>query len=144
MPSSKTSTSILIDTNIIVASSIRQDKNNARAIAALSRERTERLLVVSPVLVEVFYLVATRISYDSAIEAIRRVRSTIKIISLEEADMIRMEQIMERYRSAHFDYADTAIMAVAERLNITRIMTFDRRDFSIYRPTNADTFELLP
>jgi predicted nucleic acid-binding protein len=35
-------------------------------------------------------------------------------------------------------------MAVAERLNIGRVLTLDRRDFQIMRPRHRDFFELLP
>jgi len=42
------------------------------------------------------------------------------------------------------DYADLAQVAVAERLGIKRIYTFDRRDFGIIRPIHTDYFELLP
>ncbi len=58
--------------------------------------------------------------------------------------MRRMEAIMTRYASARFDYADVAQMVLAERLKITQIYTFDRRDFSIFRPQHCDAFELLP
>ena len=36
------------------------------------------------------------------------------------------------------------IMALAERLGITQIATFDRRDFNIDRPRYCESFELLP
>ena len=51
---------------------------------------------------------------------------------------------MRQYADTELDFVDTAIMAVSERLNITRIATFDRRDFSIYRPTHVEHYELLP
>ena len=51
---------------------------------------------------------------------------------------------MLKYRDAELDYTDTSIMVVAERLNITRIFTFDRRDFGMYRPKHCDYFELVP
>jgi len=35
-------------------------------------------------------------------------------------------------------------MALAERLKIARILTFDRRDFGLYRPAHCDRFDLLP
>ncbi len=35
-------------------------------------------------------------------------------------------------------------MAMTEGLNVTEICTFDRRDFSIFRPTHCDYLELLP
>jgi hypothetical protein len=58
--------------------------------------------------------------------------------SLTNADLIRMQQIMEQYQDAAFDFTDTAIMALSERLNVTRVCTFDRRDFSIFRPAHCD------
>jgi hypothetical protein len=39
---------------------------------------------------------------------------------------------------------DASITAVAERLDITRILTLDQRDFRIIRPRHCDYFELLP
>ena len=35
-------------------------------------------------------------------------------------------------------------MAIAERRKITRIATFDTRDFGFYQPTHCDYLELLP
>ena len=35
-------------------------------------------------------------------------------------------------------------MTIAERLGVTRIATFDRRDFSIFRPRHCDYLDLLP
>jgi len=51
---------------------------------------------------------------------------------------------MTQYKTAKLDFTDTAIIAIAERLNITHILTFDRRDFSIIRPKHVDYFKLLP
>jgi hypothetical protein len=36
------------------------------------------------------------------------------------------------------------IAALSERLQVTRILTLDRRDFQILRPRHIDHFELLP
>jgi predicted nucleic acid-binding protein len=55
-----------------------------------------------------------------------------------------MENIMLRYQSAEFDYTDVALMVLSERLKINRIYTFDRRDFSIYRPVHCTAYDLLP
>jgi predicted nucleic acid-binding protein len=38
----------------------------------------------------------------------------------------------------------TAQMGVAERLNITRIYTFDKRDFGVFRPKHTQYLELVP
>lgn len=36
------------------------------------------------------------------------------------------------------------LFAIAERLNITRILTLDRRDFQMIRPKHCVSFELFP
>jgi len=51
---------------------------------------------------------------------------------------------MRRYESAKFDYTDAAIMALSERLNITQVYTFDRRDFAIFGLRHVASLELLP
>jgi hypothetical protein len=51
---------------------------------------------------------------------------------------------MATYASADFDLADCCIMALAERLNITQVCTFDQRDFSIFRPTHCPHLDILP
>lgn len=47
-------------------------------------------------------------------------------------------------QNAELDFVDSCLTALAERLNITRICTFDRRDFAMIRPLHAEYFELLP
>ena len=64
--------------------------------------------------------------------------------SLSTADLLRTKEIEAKYADSKFDFVDCCIMALAERLQITRIATFDRRDFSIFRPRHCDFLELLP
>jgi predicted nucleic acid-binding protein len=52
--------------------------------------------------------------------------------------------ILEKYSDSRIDFVDACIMALAERLSITRILTFDHRDFGLYRPAHCEAFELLP
>ena len=59
-------------------------------------------------------------------------------------DLGRARDILIAYNEAEFDIVDCCVMAIAERLNITRIATFDRRDFSIFQPRHCDYLELLP
>jgi predicted nucleic acid-binding protein len=59
-------------------------------------------------------------------------------------DMVQMQDIMEQYHDNEFDFVDTAIMSLAERLNIADIYTFDRRDFTVVRPRHRAYLRLLP
>jgi predicted nucleic acid-binding protein len=63
---------------------------------------------------------------------------------LTATDFARAIALMDRYRDAELDFVDCCLTALAERLNITRICTFDRRDFSMIRPQHTEYFDLLP
>jgi hypothetical protein len=90
-------------------------------------------------------MITDRVHYAEAISAYRRLhQGAFHIERLSDADIERMLEIMEQYADARFDFVDVSIMAIAERLGITEIYTFDRRDFSAFRPTHCRYFELLP
>jgi len=59
-------------------------------------------------------------------------------------DFTRAVEIMKIYSDAELDFVDCCLTAIAERLQITHILTFDRRDFTIIRPKHTQFFELLP
>ena len=137
---------LMIDTNALLAFSHRNDKNHLHAKEFLykSRNANTHQIVPAPVLSELFYMTTVRINYQQAITVFAYTQAAFHIEALTPADMTRMTEIMTQYEDAKFDYVDVAIMAVAERLQITQICTFDRRDFSIFRPKHCDYFELLP
>ena len=59
-------------------------------------------------------------------------------------DYVRSAEILRKYNDANIDFVDACIVAMAERLNITRILTIDRRHFGIFKPSHCDSFEILP
>lgn len=135
---------ILIDTSLLVAGAYAKDPNHQAASHLLHALSDELQIVAAPVLSEIFHFVATRLYYGQAIRAFNSVRTTFQIEPLTADDMRRMERIMIQYASAEFDFTDAAIMAQAERLKITQIATFDRRDFAMFRPAHCEYLELLP
>lgn len=42
------------------------------------------------------------------------------------------------------DFADAALVRVAERHGLRRVLTLDQRDFSVYRLPRKGSFNLLP
>jgi predicted nucleic acid-binding protein len=138
--------SVLIDTSFLLAAMFNKDENHQQARQAMQHLKGENVrLVPSPVAYELFYMIATRTTYERAVNVFTMLQSSaFEIVALNDSDMRRMTEIMQQYSDAEFDFADTALMAVAERLGINQIYTFDRRDFSIYRPRHNQSFELLP
>lgn len=74
----------------------------------------------------------------------RLATSTVTLESLTLPDLERAIEILDVYADSRLDFVDSTIVAIAERLNITRILTLDRRDFTIIRPTHHAHFEILP
>lgn len=70
--------------------------------------------------------------------------SEVEILPLTANDVPRMRELMKKYRDLPMDLADAALVRVAERENIRRIFTLDRRDFSLYRPLGIGRFSIIP
>jgi uncharacterized protein len=71
-------------------------------------------------------------------------RGRLTIIDLLPEDYSRALDILEKYHDTRIDFVDSCLMALAERLQLKRILTFDHRDFGIFRPVHIERFELLP
>ena len=59
-------------------------------------------------------------------------------------DYLRSGEILRKYNDANIDFVDACIVAMAERLNIAKILTVDRRHFQMFRPAHCKAFEILP
>lgn len=59
------------------------------------------------------------------------------IVFIEEADLSRATELVNQYADTRIDFVDCTIVAVAERLDISRI-------FRILRPKHCDYFEISP
>jgi len=134
----------LFDTSFLLAVSLNKDKNHRLARQAMAAIVEKRVLA-APMLSELFYMVTTRLDYQRAVRLFETLQSVaFQIEPLTASDMARMAEIMNQYADNRFDYVDTALMALSERLNITEVYTFDRRDFSAFRPAHIAALRLLP
>jgi predicted nucleic acid-binding protein len=59
-------------------------------------------------------------------------------------DLRRMAALVRTYADLPLGAADASVVAVAERLNATRIATLDQRHFRAVRPAHCPAFELMP
>ena len=120
------------------------DRNHARVLS-IAQSIDEPLLLPTVVLPEVCYLIASRLGHQAMRKFLASLAvSDIQIESLTAIDLERVNQVLEKYSDSQLDFVDAVIFAIAERLNITRVLTLDRRDFSIMRPKHCDYFEILP
>jgi predicted nucleic acid-binding protein len=66
----------------------------------------------------------------------------LDFIGLDKADLPRMRELMEKYADLPMDFADAALVRVAERDGCARILTFDAH-FGAYRLPRRGRFTLL-
>ncbi len=139
-----TANKILIDSSFLYALSDPTDQYRQAARAFAVREKSFRV-IPDVALTEVTHILNRRIGHRAMITFLKTLTaSDAQLEPVTMDDVKRAHSIMAQYSDSHFDFVDCCIMALSERLNITRVCTFDRRDFSIFRPAHCDYLELLP
>jgi predicted nucleic acid-binding protein len=63
---------------------------------------------------------------------------------MKNEDFRRVWQLLDTYANINIGFVDASLIAIAERLKINRILTTDRKHFSIIRPRHCSAFDLLP
>ncbi len=133
----------LLDTGLLLASMAEND--NLHEIAVIALEEEPDPILPDVVLPELGYMVLREIGYPALIAFIRAVAAgELPLESIALADLARAADILEKYADSRVDFVDCVIVAMAERLNVTRILTVDRQHFSLFRPKHCPAFEILP
>ena len=101
------------------------------------------LLTSEAVLTELFHLVG-----DNAREvraAWKFVRSgALTLSSIADTDFPSLNALMDKYRDRPMDFADAALVHLAERHSVNLILTVDHNDFETYRIRGNRRFRILP
>lgn len=135
---------MVVDTGIIYALADRRDSWHERAVSFV-RSFEGRLVVPVTVVPEACYLLNRHLFPDAEKAFIRSmVNREMHLEPVDEADMTRALELLDRYRDADIGLVDASVVAVAERLKTTRILTTDRLHFSLIRSQHCEIFELLP
>ena len=109
--------------------------------------RTEHRPLFLPVLLlaEIDYLLNQRLGFDAAFEFIEAVgQGDFTLVTLTAEDLSRCRQIVSQSRALEIGLADASIVATAERLKVTRLLTLDHRHFRAIIPRSHSHFTLLP
>lgn len=133
-----------INSSVLYAAFNPAVRQYTQARAFFRDDKSPRILP-DVVLTEVAYLMwqrAARSDVDTFLFAINSPQ--FQRVLLLPDDIERVRSIRAIYDTANFDFVDCCLMAISERLNITRICTFDRRDFAMFRPKHCDYFNLEP
>lgn len=133
----------LLDTGFLLAV-IDADDNLHEACAAALESETNPVLP-DVVLPELAYLILRELGYPILTSFLRSVATGELVMaqSMSE-DLSRAADLLEKYADNKVDFVDCAIVAMAERLKLTKVLTVDRRHFTIFRPNHCDYFEIAP
>ena len=82
---------------------------------------------------------ATEASFTASVAA-----GDFTVTDLTADDWHRVAELVEQYGDMDLGTVDAAIIAIAERLNVTTLATINPRDFRVVRPAHCDAFELAP
>ena len=134
---------ILADTGFFVALGNRRDRFHSRTLQVIANLE-EPLITTYPVITETSYLLARDAGLMRQLTFLSEVANgTFPVFDLQSHHLVRMVDLMQRYADLPMDFADASLVVLAEDLREGRILTNDRRDFSIYRWNNTKPFENL-
>ena len=121
------------------------DADHALHASARALLERESVIVPSSVICEVDYMATTRLGAATAQTFLEDLISgAYDFAQIELADVGRALELMQQYRDANLGFVDTSVVALAERLRISRILTLDRRHFTFLKPKGMTHLELLP
>jgi len=134
---------MLIDTGPLVALIDKSDQEKHQACTAHFRLLKEPPLTTWACLTEAFYLLGQYRGWKGQHALFGLISSGAVCVHAPQADELnRIGELMEQYQDRPMDFADAALVALAESKALKRIFTLDD-DFYIYRINGRDTFDVL-
>lgn len=130
---------VLIDSGFTIALFDPLDPLHESAKQTL-RHLNARLRTIWPVIVETCFFLGPK-GKDSFLRWIER--GAVRVRAIEVTDIDALIAILDRYADQRIDLADACLIWLAGQEKTNRVLTTDRRDFSIYRTPNGQTFERL-
>ncbi len=134
----------LIDTGFLFGVFDEKDSYHSDCSEMFGREIVAAILpdVVIP---EIAYLILRELNIKTLVEFLRAIAGGEYLVErTTEGDLERSAEILEQYDDNNIDLVDAVIVAMAERLEIKKILTVDRRHFSVFKLKHCNSFEILP
>jgi predicted nucleic acid-binding protein len=110
------------------------------------RKATDTILLPVTVLPEVSYLLRNRIGPAAEEAFLSSVASGEFFVEPLDTipDTRRASSLIAAHRDSGLGFVDATIVAMAERLGVTEILTTDRSHFSTVQPAHVPEFTLIP
>jgi predicted nucleic acid-binding protein len=127
---------ILVDTGPLVAAAHRNDTHHRASTEALA---------AGMVIAEVGYLLARDAGPSVEAGFLRSFETGfLDVVSATADDLARAADLVEQHADLPLGTTDACIVALAERLNITELVTLDQRHFNVVQLRHVQALTLTP
>ena len=102
-----------------------------------------RLYSTEAVLAEVLYILnfstkAQCAAMDFVLKAV------VEIVPFSIESLKKVKNLMKKYADLPMDYADATIVCLATETDMQNVVTFDKKDFGIYKLPKKKNFKIMP
>lgn len=89
-------------------------------------------------------MIATRVGTSAEVRFLGSLAAGELIVEhVTAADWLRIAELASKYHDLALGTVDASVVAIAERLGITTLVTLDEH-FRVVRPAHVEAFEILP
>jgi len=132
----------IMDTGPWVALIDRSETRHAESVQWL-KNFDGRVYSTEAVLTEVLYLLNFSISAQfAALDFV--LKSVVEIVPSNTKSLQKTKNLMKKYADLPMDFADATIVCLATETRIRNVVTFDRKDFAIYKLPKKQSFTIMP
>ena len=133
---------VLLDTGPIVATLDASDQYHVSCAQSVI-ELIERCVTTEAVVTEACHMVGrgrarASLVLDFLLDA------EVPILALDRPALRHAARLMDRYANVPMDFADAALVTLADGLQIESVLTTDRRGFRAYRSASGKAFRVFP
>jgi len=131
-----------LDTGPWVALIDRSETRHAECVQWL-KNFSGKLYSTEAVLTEVLYLLNFSITAQcAALDFV--LESVVEIVPASTMSLKKTKNLMKKYADLPMDFADATIVCLATETRMQNVVTFDRKNFTIYRLPNSQSFTIMP
>jgi uncharacterized protein len=135
---------ILIDSGVMIGFMIQADPAHGR-VRGFLRDNHERLGLPTVTVAEIAHFIGERGGPSPEARFLRLLAAErFPVIDPILPDYARAAELVEQYADFPLGTVDALIVAMAERLKVTTILTLDRRHFGAIQPLHCEKFTLAP
>ena len=132
----------ILDTGPWVALIDRSESRHTECVQWL-KNFSGTLYSTEAVLTEVLYILNFSITARcAALDFV--LESVVEIVPSSAGSLKKTKNLMKKYADMPMDFADATIVCLAAETGMQNIVTFDSKDFAIYRLPRKKSFTIIP